>query len=267
MTYKAIIVERIEAVVRVTLNRPDSLNALNLQMLRELKEIATSLAADSSVRAVLLTGQGRGFCSGADIVNYDLPMDDTKTLGQNIGGHVRNFYNPAGSAWAALPMPLIVAVNGVAAGAGMSLALAGDIVVAARSARFIQVFAPKLGLVPDVGSTFHLLRLIGSARAKGLAMLGDALPAEKAVAWGLIWECVDDAELQDHCLAMAHKLSKGPTNGFRKTKQLLSQSPCATIDDQMVLEADAQEELAGTADYSEAIAAFSAKRQPAFTGK
>jgi 2-(1,2-epoxy-1,2-dihydrophenyl)acetyl-CoA isomerase len=170
-------------------------------------------------------------------------------------------------AWHGLHSPVVVAVNGVAAGAGVSLALAGDIVLAARSATFLQLFAPKLGLMPDLGSTFHLPRLVGTARAKGLALLGDALSAADAAGWGLIWACVEDAELGAQTEAIANRLAMGPTQAFKHIKAMFNVQPASTLDEQLALEADAQAELGDTADFAEGVQAFRHKRAPNFTGK
>jgi 2-(1,2-epoxy-1,2-dihydrophenyl)acetyl-CoA isomerase len=198
MKFETLLIERRDDIVLVTLNRPDRLNALNLQLITDLRAAAAAIESDSGVRAAVLTAAGRAFCAGADLVGNDLLGDPARSRGENIGIGLRQHFNPMVLAWHQLRVPVVVAVNGVAAGAGVSLALAGDIVLAARSATFLQLFAPKLGLMPDLGSTFHLPRLVGTARAKGLALLGDALSADDAANWGLIWACVEDASLPAH---------------------------------------------------------------------
>ena len=175
MKFETLLIERRDDIVLVTLNRPDRLNALNLQLITDLRAAAAAIESDSGIRAAVLTAAGRAFCSGADLMGNDLLGDPERSRGENIGIGLRQHFNPMVNAWHQLRVPVVVAVNGVAAGAGVSLALAGDIVLAARSATFLQLFAPKLGLMPDLGSTFHLPRLVGTARAKGLALLGDAL--------------------------------------------------------------------------------------------
>src|SRR6204780_2318858 len=180
MKFDTLIFERREDIVQVTLNRPERLNALNLKLITDLRAAAAAIESDSGIRAVVLGAAGRAFCSGADLMGDDLLGSPESSRGENIGIGLRQHFNPMVNAWHQLRVPVVVAVNGVAAGAGVSLALAGDIVLAARSATFLQLFAPKLGLMPDLGSTFHLPRLVGTARAKGLTMLGDALSAADA---------------------------------------------------------------------------------------
>ena len=208
--FETLLFERRDQVAHVTLNRPDKLNALNLQMIVDLRAAAAAIDGDSSVRAVLLTGAGRGFSSGADLMGDDLIQEPKQSAGANIGRRLRDHFNPMVTAWHDLRVPLVVAVNGVAAGAGMSLALIGDIVMAAHSATFLQLFAPKLGLMPDLGSTFFLPRLVGTARAKGMTLLGDALSAADAERWGLIWACVEDGALAEQSAAAARRLLGTP---------------------------------------------------------
>ncbi len=258
--------ERRDHVAHVTLNRPDKLNALNLQLVEDLRAAAAAIAADPAIRAVLLTGAGRGFCSGADLARDDFFQDPERSAGENIGNSLRDHFNPMVSAWHDLGVPLVVAVNGVAAGAGMSLALIGDIVLASRSATFLQLFAPKLGLMPDLGSTFFLPRMAGTARAKGLTMLGDALSAADAASWGLIWACVEDAALMEQAEAIARRFAAGPTQAYKRIKAAFNQEPARTLQEQLALEAAAQAQLGDTKDFAEGILAFRGKRAPVFTG-
>jgi len=267
MQFDTLIFERREGIARVTLNRPQRLNALNLPMLVDLRSAAAAIDSDADIRAVVLTAAGRAFCSGADLMGDDLLENAQKSRGESIRSRMQEYFNPMVDAWYGLRVPVIVAVNGIAAGAGVSLALAGDIVLAARSATFIQLFAPKLGLMPDLGSTFHLPRLVGTARAKGLALLGDPLTAADAAAWGMIWACVDDEALQNQADSLAHRLAAGPTQAFERIKAVFNVQPPRTLAEQLALEADAQGELGDTADFAEGVQAFRHKRAPIFNGK
>jgi 2-(1,2-epoxy-1,2-dihydrophenyl)acetyl-CoA isomerase len=242
----------------VTLNRPDRLNALDATLTRELSAAAGNISGDASIRAVLLKAAGRAFCSGADLTRA--PVGGVEAM-------LRDHLNPMVSAWYHLPVPVVVAVHGIAAGAGVSLALAGDIVIGARSAVFLQLFAPKLGLMPDLGGSFHLPRMVGSARAKGLALLGDPLSAGDAAAWGLIWACVDDAALVQESENIAQRLAHGPTCAYRQIKDVFSEEPPHTLGEQLERELKGQTALSNTQDFAEGLAAFRAKRAPQFRGE
>jgi 2-(1,2-epoxy-1,2-dihydrophenyl)acetyl-CoA isomerase len=259
-------IERDGNVVRVTLNRPERLNAMTVELLAELRAAADSIAGDQSVRVAIITGAGRGFCAGADLTAHDQPTEPNQTRGDRTRDRLDKHFNPTALAWYELPVPVIAAVNGVAAGAGVSLALTADIVVAARSASFIQVFAPKLGLIPDAGATFHVPRLIGAARAKGLALLGEKLSAERAAEWGLIWECVDDDMLMATVNEYARTLAAGPTRAFAAVKSIYNAST-GTLREQMAIEAKVQGELANGEDFAEGVAAFLQKRPAQFKGR
>ncbi|HME39522.1 MAG TPA: enoyl-CoA hydratase-related protein [Steroidobacteraceae bacterium] len=267
MQFDTLLFERREGIAYVALNRPDRLNALNLALITDLRAAAAHIAADADIRAVILTGSGRAFCSGADLMGDDLLGDPKRSRGENIGASLRDHFNPMVNAWYELRVPVVGAVNGVAAGAGVSLALLGDIVLAARSATFLQLFAPKLGLMPDLGSTFHLPRLVGTARAKGLALLGDALSAADAANWGLIWACVDDASLEAEAQSIARRLAAGPTQAFQRIKAVFNRELPVTLAEQLSLEAVVQAELGDTVDFAEGVQAFRHKRAPKFAGK
>ena len=249
-------------VALLTLNRPDRLNSFTQAMHLEVRDALARVQSDQSVRVLVLTGAGRGFCAGQDLADRAV---DPGAPSVDLGASVEQFYAPLVLTLKNLPMPVICAVNGVAAGAGANLALACDIVLAAQSATFIEAFS-KLGLIPDTGGTWHLPRLIGPARAMGLAMLGEKLSAEKAEAWGLIWRCVPDAALMDEALAMAKHFAAAPTKGLAFTKRAFQASFANTLEAQLQLEADMMRELGNSHDYREGVAAFLAKRAPHFTG-
>ena len=259
----AVKIDRAEGVTTITLDRPEKLNAFNKEQHEELAAALSGAEEDAAVRAVLLTGSGRGFCAGQDLSDRSVaPGQSAPDLGESI----EKYYGPLVLALRRLPVPVICAVNGVAAGAGANLPLACDIVLAARSASFIQAFC-KIGLIPDTGGTWFLPRLVGDARAMGLALTGDKLPAEKAEAWGMIWKCVDDAQLLDEARALAKGFAAGPTRGFARTKQALRASWSNPLDDQLTIERDFMDELGRSHDYREGVAAFMEKRPPNFTGK
>jgi 2-(1,2-epoxy-1,2-dihydrophenyl)acetyl-CoA isomerase len=267
MPFDTLIFERREGIAYVTLNRPDRLNALNLALITDLRGAAAAIESEPDIRAVVLTAAGRGFCSGADLMGQDSVDDPKRSRGENIRARLREHFNPMVNAWYQLRVPVVVAVNGIAAGAGVSLALVGDIVLAARSATFLQLFAPKLGLMPDLGSTFHLPRLVGTARAKGLALLGDALSATDAANWGLIWACVEDEVLQSQAESIARRFAAGPTQAFQRIKAVFNRELPRTLGEQLAIEADVQAELGDTLDFAEGVQAFRLKRAPHFTGK
>ena len=263
MNYDSIQFKAEGGVAILTLNRPDRLNSFTRAMHLEVRDALTRVQADQSVRVLVLTGAGRGFCAGQDLADRAV---DPGAPSVDLGASVEEFYAPLVLTLKNLPMPVICAVNGVAAGAGANLALACDIVLAAQSASFIEAFS-KLGLIPDTGGTWHLPRLIGHARAMGLAMLGEKLSAEKAEAWGLIWKAVPDEELAAETQAMARHFASAPTKGLAFTKQALYASPHNTLQQQLTLECGMMSELGRSDDYREGVAAFMEKRAPQFKGK
>ncbi len=245
-------------VATLAFNRPDKLNSFNRVMHAEVREALTLLKADPSVRCLLLTGKGRGFCAGQDLA-------DVEDLSK-IAEIVERDYNPLVRTLTTLAMPVVCAVNGVAAGAGANIALACDIVLAGRSASFIQAFS-KIGLVPDSGGSWTLPHRIGQARAMALTMLGDKVSAEQAAQWGMIWRCVDDAALQAEALQLARHLATQPTLALAMIKQAIHAASTNTLDAQLDLERDLQQTAANSADCHEGVQAFLDKRPPVFQGK
>lgn len=252
-----------QGVMTLTLNRPDRLNSFNDEMHRQLAACLTQAERDDAIRCLLLTGAGRGFCAGQDLNDRNV---DPNGAPPDLGMSVENFYNPLVRRLARLPKPVIAAVNGVAAGAGATLALGCDIVLAARSASFVMAFS-RLGLVPDCGGTWWLPRVAGRARAMGLALLGEKLSAEQAHAWGMIWQVVDDEKLSAAAQELALHLATQPTFGLGLIKQAIHAAENNTLDAQLDLERDYQRLAGRSDDYREGVSAFLAKRQPQFTGK
>lgn len=246
----------------VTLNRPQRLNSFNEDMHRALKAALDAAEADSNCRAMLITGAGRGFCAGQDL-NDRMAKPGEKVV---LGAALDQYYNPLIRKLRSLPFPVIAAVNGVAAGAGANIALACDFVIAAKSAVFLQAFS-KIGLVPDSGGTWFLPRLVGPARARGLAMLGEPLNAEKAEAWGLIWKCVEDGVLLGEAGTLCERLAAGPTFGLSLIKRALDAAEMNDLSTQLDLERDFQRQAGASPDYTEGVKAFAEKRAPNFTGK
>jgi 2-(1,2-epoxy-1,2-dihydrophenyl)acetyl-CoA isomerase len=262
MAYQTILYARDGAILTITLNRPERLTSFTPELHGELKAaLATAAAPESGVRAVILTGAGRAFCSG-----QDLSQAQGDGGPADLGHTIETLYNPLVRQMRAMPVPIVAAVNGLAAGAGASLALAADVTVAARSAYFLLAFA-NIGLVPDSGATFFLPRLIGDARARAMAMLADRVPAEEAARWGLIWAAVDDDKVLAEARAIAEKLAAKPPLALGYIKQALNQSAANTLDGQLDLERDLQRQAGGTEDFQEAVTAFLEKRQPRFVGR
>ncbi len=262
MTSDLVLRESSLGVLTLTLNRPEVLNSFNLAMARALQGALADAAADPEVRCVLLTGAGRGFCAGQDLVS--VTIDPAAPL--DVGGMVREQYNPIVRAIWTLEKPVVCAVNGVAAGAGANLALACDIVIASTDASFIQSFC-RIGLIPDSGGTWILPRLVGAARAAALVLLGEKLPATTAREWGLIYQTCEPTELREKAMAMAAHLASMPTRGLGLTKRALNFALEQGLDAQLETEAEIQTEAGATADFSEGVRAFQEKRKPVFTGR
>jgi 2-(1,2-epoxy-1,2-dihydrophenyl)acetyl-CoA isomerase len=264
MTAAATIISSTEhGVLTLTLNRPDRLNAFNDKMHMALRGELERARDDGTIRAILLTGAGRGFSAGQDLGDRD-PRKGGEP--PDLGHTLETFYNPTLRLIRALDKPVVAAVNGVAAGAGANIAFACDIVLAARSARFIQSFA-KVGLVPDSGGTWSLPRILGEPRAKALALTGEPLPADKAAEWGLIWKVCEDSLLLEEATALAKSLAAGPTMGLALTKRLIHAAAGNSFEAQLDLERDAQRVAGRSADYAEGVTAFLDKRMPEFKGK
>ena len=259
MAYETIEFKLEAGVARLALNRPDRLNSFTVQM---HEEVADALGQLGEARCLVLTGAGRGFCAGQDLNDRAVAPGQSVDLGESV----EQRYNPLIRKLVALPMPVIARVNGVAAGAGANIALACDIVIAARSAKFIQSFA-AIGLIPDSGGTWVLPRLVGLARALGLALTGEALPAEKAEQWGLIWKAVDDQKLDAEVDALAQRFAAGPTRGLARIKTMIRESWGQSLDSELDRQRDAMRELGFSDDYREGVAAFMEKRPPNFTGR
>ena len=252
-------------VLALTLNRPARLNAMSQTLIAAMIEQIERARTDPAVRAVLLTGTGRGFCAGADLAGSGTGVLDAEGR-PDLGAVMERLYNPLIRAIREVPTPVLAAVNGVAAGGGANLALACDIVLAARSARFDQAFV-RISLIPDLGGTYFLPHNVGDARARALAMLGTSVPAEEAERMGMVWQVVDDAALMDEAGKIARKLAAGPTRSYAAIKDAMNRAGTNTLDQQLDLERDAQRELGRSADFREGVAAFLAKRPANFTGR
>ncbi|MGH6894430.1 MAG: enoyl-CoA hydratase-related protein [Dongiaceae bacterium] len=261
MTEAPILLQRDGAIARLTLNRPDRFNALTLGMLGELSAVLSDLDGDESIRVVVMTGAGRGFCSGQDLTDHEA-VDDTRAIRSVVERH----YNPVVRQIRALPQPVIAAVNGIAAGAGCSLALCCDIVVATMSARFIAAFV-NIGLIPDAGGSYFLPRLVGQARALGLTLLGEPIEARVAAEWGLIWKAVADSDFTSEVEALAGRLAEMPTAAIGLIKHAINVSGHHSLEQQLAVEAELQAAAAETEDYQEGRAAFLEKRKPRFFGR
>ena len=260
MAYQTILFQVASGAARLTFNRPDRLNSFNVEMHAEVADALSQVERDDAVRALLITGSGRGFCAGQDL------SDSAVAPGVDLGESLESRYNPLIKRLIHLPKPVVCAVNGVAAGAGANIAFAADIVLAAKSAFFIQSFS-SIGLVPDSGGTWILPRLAGHARALALALTGDRLTADKAEEWGMIWRAIDDAQLMNEADKLLYRFAGGPTKGYAAIKLAMRQGWAASLDQQLDLERDLQRELGASQDYKEGVAAFGEKRTPRFSGR
>ncbi|MEQ1109142.1 2-(1,2-epoxy-1,2-dihydrophenyl)acetyl-CoA isomerase PaaG [Acinetobacter seifertii] len=263
MDYQNIIAEEKNGVGYLTFNRPKALNSFNVDMHREVAEVLNQWTKNPDVRCVVISGEGRGFCAGQDLGDR---VVDPNAEAPDLGYSIETYYNPLIKTIVNMPKPVICAVNGVAAGAGANIALACDLVIAAKSANFVQAFC-RLGLVPDSAGTWFLPRAVGHARAMGLTLLGDKLPAETAKEWGMIWDVVEDADLKTKVTELAERLAKQPTFGLSLIKKAIHQSSNNTFDEQMVLERDLQRIAGRSEDYREGVQAFMNKREPNFKGR
>ncbi|HWH22060.1 MAG TPA: 2-(1,2-epoxy-1,2-dihydrophenyl)acetyl-CoA isomerase PaaG [Allosphingosinicella sp.] len=259
MAYQTIEFKLEGGIARLTLNRPDRLNSFTVQMHEEVRD---ALGQTGEARVLVLTGAGRGFCAGQDLNDRAVAPGETVDLGHSV----ENYYNPLIRTLTSLPFPVIARVNGVAAGAGANIALACDIVIAVKSAKFIQSFA-SIGLIPDSGGTWVLPRLVGQARALGLALTAEPLPAEKAAEWGLIWKAVEDDALDAEVDVLAMKFASAPTRGLAAIKKMICESWGHSLEEELALQRDMMRELGMSEDYREGVAAFMEKRQPKFTGR
>jgi 2-(1,2-epoxy-1,2-dihydrophenyl)acetyl-CoA isomerase len=263
MTYQTILFQMNNGIARLTLNRPECLNSFNTQMHEEVSDALSQVEHNKNVRVLVISGVGRGFCAGQDLSERAIIADGDSV---DLGASIEKYYAPLVLRLHSLKVPVLCAVNGVAAGAGANLALACDIVIAKKSASFIQSFC-KLGLIPDTGGTYTLPRLVGTARAMSLALLGDKLSAEQAAEWGMIWQCIDDADFDGVIDKTAQQLAGAPTQALARTKEAILSSGLRTLEQQLDHERMAMRDLGRTFDYKEGVAAFLEKRVPLFTGR
>ncbi|MCE9648698.1 MAG: enoyl-CoA hydratase/isomerase family protein [Parvibaculum sp.] len=247
-----------DGIAMLTLNRPEVLNSINPTLIDELRAAVKEVAEDASARVLVITGAGRAFCAGADL-STGFPREEGMSVGQGVAHGMKIGFNPMMRELYALQKPIVSAVNGTTAGGGVGLALVADICIAAKSASFISVFGPKLGLIPDLGVTWHLPRLIGRARALGMALTGDRLPAETAADWGLIWKCVDDEALMGEAMAVASKLANGPVNAFATIRTAIDTAAHNSYDDQLEYERVTQGGLGDHPNFVEGVKAFLTK--------
>jgi len=256
-----------DGVAVLTLNQPKILNSLSIELVEEMRTAIAAVSQRDDVKSLMLTGTGRSFCAGAELSPSSFMSDSENTIGQRVGQRMQAYFNPLIMDIRNLPIPVIAAVNGTAAGAGVSLALAADITIAARSASFILTFVPRLGIIPDLGATWHLPRLIGRARAQAIALLGNKLDAQKATDWGLIWQCVDDDALMTEAHALAIRLGKIPRLAIAELRQAFDAAELNDLAAQLDYEWQRQEVLVDTEDFKEGLQSFLEKREPVFQGR
>ena len=268
MSYETLLVDQSNGLMTITLNRPKVLNAMNPKMLEELTDVTGNAKSDNSVRAVLMTGSGRAFCAGADLgeVNTSQDLDKREAQGARSEEAMLRFFNPTVENIVTMNKPVISAINGVAAGGGMGLALAADLIFAAESAYFVQVFVPQLGIVPDTGSTWTLPRTIGRAKAMGMMLLGEKISAKKAEDWGMIWQSVEDDKLAETAMAAATRLAQMPTYGIGLTKEAVRASSQNSMSEQLAMEAHLNKLGCGSSDFAVGVKAFMDKQRPVFSG-
>jgi 2-(1,2-epoxy-1,2-dihydrophenyl)acetyl-CoA isomerase len=263
VSYQNIQFEMAGGVARLTLNRPEKLNSFTAAMHEEIRDALAKIDASRGVRVLLITGAGRAFSAGQDLADFAVAPDSQPI---DLGNPIERYYAPLVRRLRSLPLPVVCAVNGVAAGAGANLAFACDLVVAKQSASFVEPFC-RLGLLPDTGGTYFLPRLIGTARAMGMAMLGTKVSAQQAAEWGLIWKCINDDEFASEVETLTTQLASAPTLALASTKQAIYSSAHATLDEQLNRECHAMRELGRTHDYREGVHAFLDKRTPEFHGR
>ncbi|MAG31880.1 MAG: enoyl-CoA hydratase [Deltaproteobacteria bacterium] len=267
MSQSTVLLEKNDGIATVTLNAPQRLNALSFQMLDELNRVLDDCTADPELRALVLTGTGRGFCAGADLSQGSTPSETGDERKKRLGRIMKESFNPAIKKLINLPFPTVAAVNGVAAGGGYGIALACDLVLAAKSARFVLVFTPQLGLIPDLGASWHAPRALGRARAIATAFFGDRMSATDAEEAGLIWRCVPDDELMTEVSRVVEKLKRGPTKAYPAVRRAFDAASTQTLPEQLDLEAQEQPALLATEDFTEGVRAFMQKREPEFKGR
>jgi 2-(1,2-epoxy-1,2-dihydrophenyl)acetyl-CoA isomerase len=265
MAYESIEFDISDGIALLRLNRPKVLNSLNAQLMDEMRSALAEVSGSDAARALVLTGKGRGFCAGADLAAGE--GKPGLSVGETVAQSMEERFNPLVRDLFHLNKPLVAAINGTTAGGGVGIALCADIAIAARSATFKLVFVPRLGIVPDCGASFFPQRLVGRARALGLSILGESLPAERAAEWGLIWSCVDDDKLMDEAMAIAARLAAGPTLAFPQLRRTLAAAEHNTLDEQLDLERDMQRVLCDSEDFMEGTMAFLQKREPKFKGR